>query len=149
MLHGKHRFRALREKPLVVIERWRRPHFLQVVPGAKCFAFGTQHYYAHGCIGGNRVELALQGRKHRLRQGVESVRPVQSQRNHAAPILAAQHNWFFNPEIFRNRCRFNRYWSGFHGWNALTFQRFNTFTKILVSVRCDGQHHWQATAPQA
>ena len=90
---------------LVVIERWRRSHFLEVVPGAKRFAFGGQNDYPHRFIVGNRIELALQGREHRLRQGVEGLRTVQRQRDHTTRILASQEDWLVSPEGFRGRCR--------------------------------------------
>jgi hypothetical protein len=47
------------------------------VASAKGFAFGGEYDNAHGLILADYVKLALQFREHRLRQGIEGLRPVQ------------------------------------------------------------------------
>jgi hypothetical protein len=66
-LNREHHLGALSEKPLVIFHRRIGPHFLEVVTCAKSFAFGSNHNYTHGFVGGDRVELALKLRKHRFR----------------------------------------------------------------------------------
>jgi hypothetical protein len=97
---GDHRLRKPREQQHQLVARAKklalplevraRAQLLEVVSGAKPFAFGRDDHAAHRRVGGDLFELGTQRRDHCFRQRIETLAAVERQRVHAV-LRAAQH----------------------------------------------------------